>query len=308
VPCFSHELFLNLVLAVIPACCGALVSAAPREPAAGTPGHVQITGPTTKNGIQTYVVTSDYQEKPCSLYVLLPDRFDKAKRYKVLYVLPAWAPSPEGIREMQKLDAANKYDLICVGPDFSGMPWYVDNETNPKIRCDSYIPEVIVPLVDKLFPTIARPDGRLLIGYSKAGMGAVSLLLRHADVFGRAGSWDGIIMMQNRPEFYGSREHFAQYYVPNLMRRQAAVFRDQPARIAIAGYGDLRRDGDDAHALLKELGIPHFFDNSVKRRHEWTSGWVAPLIQVLMADDMAALNGSTLFAPTADAKPAPSAR
>ena len=252
--------------------------------------HYDVSGPEQTNGIATWIVTSDYQHKPCNLYVLLPDRFDKSARYKVLYVLPAWAPSPEGINEVKRLDLANRYNVICVGPDFSSMPWYVDDERDPKVRYDSYIPDVIVPLVDRHYPTIAKPEGRLLIGHSKAGLGAVSLLLRHPDVFGRAGSWDGILIMDNRPEFFGSNEHFAQYYLPNLLRERAATFRNQPARIAVCGFGDLKGANDDAHALMEKLNIPHYFDNTVKRRHEWTSGWLAPLVEVLMADDMNKLN------------------
>ena len=125
-----------------------------------------------------------------------------------------------------------------------------------------------------------------MIGYSKAGLGAISVLLRHPDVFGRAGSWDGILIMDNRPEFYGSKEHFAEYYLPNLLHQHAAMFANNPPRMAITGYGDLKRANDDAHALMEKLGIPHYFDNSVKRRHEWTSGWVLPLVEVLMAEDM----------------------
>lgn len=286
-----------LAFVIVAARCSVHGHAAPADPgAASGAGHVEVTGPILKDGIQTYVVSSDYQEKPCNLYVLLPDHFDKSKKYKVLYVLPAWAPSPEGIKEIKKLDLANKYNVICVGPDSSRMPWYVDDEVNPRIRNDTYIPDVIVPFIDKRFPTIAKPEGRILIGYSKAGMGAVSLLLRHPDVFGRAGSWDGIIMMQNRPEFYGSKEHFAGYYVPTLMQERAAMLKGQPARIAIAGFGDLKRDCDEAHALMDKLGIPHFYDNSVKRRHEWNSGWLSPLVKVLMTDDMRKLNGAGVFA------------
>ena len=79
---------------------------------------------------------------------------------------------------------------------------------NPKIRYDSYLPDVIVPFIDKTYPTIARSEGRLLVGFSKSGMGSVSLLLRHPEVFGRAGSWDGCLLDNDRPEFYGSKENF----------------------------------------------------------------------------------------------------
>ena len=78
----------------------------------------EIKGPERKGGLDVYHIDSDYQASPASLYVLLPDRLDPAKRYKVLYVLPAWGPSNDGILEARKLNLANKYDVICVGPDY----------------------------------------------------------------------------------------------------------------------------------------------------------------------------------------------
>jgi enterochelin esterase-like enzyme len=247
-------------------------------------------GPEKKDGFETYVVTSAYQEKPCKLGVLLPDRFDKTKKYKVLFLLPAWAPSMDGLKEAKKLDLANKHDIICVGPDFASMPWYVDHPEKPKVRYDSYLPDVIVPFIDKTYPTLAKPEGRLLVGFSKSGLGAVSLLLRHPDVFGRAGSWDGILIMDNRPEFYGSNRHYlANYHIPTLLNKRAAMLKDQPARLAITGYGipSFQKSTEDVHKLLQKLEIPHYFDNSSQRRHEWQSGWLGPLVEVLLADDMA---------------------
>ena len=218
--------------------------------------------------------------------MLLPDKFDQSRRYKVLYVLPAWAPSKEGLVEARKLDLANKFNIICVGPDFSRMPWYADNPDQPKMLYDSYLPDVVVPLVDKSYPTIARPEGRLLVGFSKSGLGPVSLLLRHPDVFGRAGAWDAPLMENHtRPEFFGPQDHFMRnYYIPGLLARQARMLKDKPARIAITGFGF--GSTPEAHKLMDQLEIPHYCDDSLRMAHDWKSGWMGPLVGVLMADDM----------------------
>jgi S-formylglutathione hydrolase FrmB len=250
-----------------------------------------VSGPKkSPDGLQTFVVTSDYQARPCNVYVLLPDAFDAKKKYKVLYILPAWAPSKEGVLEARKLGLHNKHGVICVAMDFSTMPWYADHPDDPKRRYDSYLPDVIVPFIDKTYPTVAAPEGRVLVGFSKSGLGAVTLLLRHPEVFGRAGSWDGILIMDNRPEFFGPKEHYlANYYVPNLVKKRAALLKKQPARLAIVGYGirSFEKLTEDAHKLLDRHGIPHYYENGTRREHEWGSGWLAPLVEVLMADDMA---------------------
>jgi enterochelin esterase-like enzyme len=250
----------------------------------------EITGPEKAGGLLTYVIKSDYQAKPCKVYVLLPDKCDPKKKYKVLYVLPAWTPSTEGILEAKKLNLHNKYDIICVAMDFSTDPWYADHPDHPKRRYDSYLPDIIIPFIDKTFRTLAAPEGRILVGFSKSGLGAVTLLLRHLDVFGRAGSWDGILIMDNRPQFFGSDKHYlANYYMPNLVKQHAAKLKGKPARLAIMGYGiaSFEKLTQDAHKLLDKHGIPHFYENGIRRNHEWGSGWLAPLVEVLMSDDMA---------------------
>jgi hypothetical protein len=290
----NREVVMRSLLAMIAAalvlCLAPSLDAQPsdtKRPAA----KFEVTGPVkSRDGILTYVITCDYQAKPCNVYVLLPDNFDPKKKYKVLYILPAWTPSREGILEAKKLNLHNKHDIICVATDFSSMPWYADHPDNPKMRFDSYLPDIIIPFIDRTFPTIAAPEGRILVGFSKSGLGALTLLLRHPEVFGRAGSWDGILIMDNRPEFFGPNDHYlANYYVPNLLKKRADLLKKQPARIAIMGYGirSFEKLTEDTHKLLDKHGIPHFYENGIQRNHEWGSGWLAPLVEVLMVDDMA---------------------
>jgi len=244
-------------------------------------------GPEKKDGLVTYLVTSDYQEKPVNLYVLLPDTFNKTNSYHVLYVLPAWERSRDGMDEAKRLNLANTYNIICVGPDFCRSPWYADSTTNRQMRYDSYLSEVVVPFVDRTYPTLARPEGRLLIGYSKFGYGAICQLLRHLDVFGRAGSWDGLVMMDTtRPELGCTPEDFQKNYcVSELLVRCANQLKAAPARMAITGYGF--GSTPRADQLMKKLGIPHYVDDSIRPEHNWKSGWLGPLTGVLLSDDMA---------------------
>ena len=54
-------------------------------------------------------------------------------------------------------------------PSFSHLPWFADHPTNAKIAQESYLLQDILP----------RLSGRiLLLGFSKSGNGAVTLLLR----------------------------------------------------------------------------------------------------------------------------------
>src|SRR5262245_20693753 len=150
-------------------------------------------------GIISFPINSVHQEGPTQIKVLLPKDFKKEQRYKVLYVLPvssqgfdAWWMN--GLRVIAKLDVPTKYQIICVYPTFARSPWYGDSPSNPRIRQESYMVKDVVPFVDGKYNTYNDPQGRYLLGFSRSGFGAVVLLLRHLDIFGRAASWDGTLI------------------------------------------------------------------------------------------------------------------
>jgi hypothetical protein len=231
----------------------------------------------------------------CPLFVLLPDNFDKAKQYKVLYILPCWIGGSPGLDEAKKLNLANQHGIICVYPGYSPHPsqwgpWYGDNPADPSIRCDSYLTEVIVPFIDKSYPAIPKPEGRLLIGFSKSGVGALSVFLRHPDVFGREASWDAPLLIgDEHPDYWGPPENFAKNYaIAFLLNQRLELLKDKPARIAIAGpppKGGMT--GSAAHDLMTKLGIAHYYNPALGGDHAWTSGWLGPMVEVLMSEDMA---------------------
>jgi len=258
-------------------------------------GSYTVAGPEKKNGTEIYTINSGYQKGPCNLFVLLPDNYDKSKRYKVLYVLPCFTGGSPGLDEVRKLNLANKHNFIGVYPGYSAYPspngpWYGDHPTDPLIRCDSYLVEVIVPFVDKTYPTIAKPEGRIVIGFSKSGVGALQVFLRHIDVFGRMGAWDAPLLGgSEHPEYYGPRENFdKEFSAANLLTRRLDLLKGKPARMAIAGPGPKgsMTGSSGAHELLDKLGIAHYSNLSLGGTHAWNSGWLGPLVDVLMADDM----------------------
>ena len=54
-------------------------------------------------------------------------------------------------------------------------------------------------------PADPEPHARLLLGFSKSGWGAFSLLLRYPERFGKAAAWDAPLM-QERPDRFGMGE------------------------------------------------------------------------------------------------------
>jgi hypothetical protein len=255
-------------------------------------GDAQVAGPATRDGVLVYTVASDLQKDPCSVQVLLPDRLEQQKRYPVLYVLPVApgtsGPWGSGIREARRTGVHNRFGLICAAPSFSNWPWYADHPTDTALQQERYLLEIVVPLVEGRHPALRRPEGRLLVGFSKSGWGAWSLLLRHPEVFGRAAAWDAPLLEETPKRFgmhtiFGSQENLERYRITRLLEQRAALLRSGPPRLVLTGHGNFGADVRRVHEKMMAWGIPHRYDNGTARKHDWHSGWFAETVGYLMA-------------------------
>jgi hypothetical protein len=253
-----------------------------------------------EHGILVHSVESAYQAGTTEIRVLLPDRLEEGTTYRAVYVLPV-EPGEEhrygdGLLEVRRHDLPNGFRAIFIAPTFSRLPWYADHPANPEIRQETYFLKVVVPFVETRYPARAGPDGRLLLGFSKSGWGAWSLLLRHPEVFGKAAAWDAPLMM-DRPGRYGSgdifgtQENFTAYQITRLLERRAADLRGRE-RLILLGFGNFRGDHVRVHDLLTELKIPHPYEDGPKREHRWESGWVPEAAGRLLGDERRTQSGS----------------
>ena len=242
------------------------------------------------DGLLVHRVHSEYQKGQTEVKILLPDQRAEGERYRVLYVLPVEAGNGKhwgsALAEVAAHDLHNKYGLVCVYPTFSDLPWYADHPTDPTIRQESYFIEVVLPLVEDRYPVRAEPDGRLLVGFSKSGWGAFSLLLRHPEVFGRAAAWDAPLE-EKRPERYGmgpifgSSENFEKYRIDQLLQSHAELLGKRP-RLVLTGYGNFRAHHLACHELMEALKIPHLWRDGPRREHNWHSGWLPEAVELLV--------------------------
>jgi hypothetical protein len=229
------------------------------------------------------------------LRVLAPDQVGTIERPRVLLVLPAYpgrsVRDRDGLAEVARLDLHSRYGLVAVAPSFSNWPWYGDHPADPALRNETYLLQDVLPRVAERFPAASRT--LLLLGFSKSGNGALSLLLRHPQRFLAAAIWDAPLMKTAPDQWemlsiYGTPEHFQRYCVPRLLEERASLLRGRPPRLALLGHGYFGgpnpRYGhhlEDAHALMERLGIPHLYDNATAREHRWDSGWVEGAVAAL---------------------------
>ena len=239
-------------------------------------------------GLITHKITSSYQAGETEVRVLLPDDYKPSEKYRVVYVLPVEAGREakygDGLLEVQKLGLHNKHKTIFVAPTFSALPWYADHPTDAKLRQEKYFLKTVVPFIDKTYPH----DGRYLLGFSKSGWGAWSLLLRHPDLFERAAAWDAPLMKEKPDQFgmgpiFGSQENFEQYQITKLLANQKMLLTEK-TRLVLTGYDNFRPHHEGMHKLLDELQIKHEYRDGPQVKHIWESGWVEEAVGLLLKE------------------------
>ena len=247
--------------------------------------------------IRRHTVSSGYQRGPNAIEVLLPDDFDRCRTWPVLYVLPV-EPGiggfyGNGLEEVRRAGIHSKHGLVCVQMAFDTTPWYCDNPCDPTVRHESYVRNVAVPLVEKEYPTPGTPDGRLLMGFSKSGWGAFTLILRNPDFFGYAASWDAPLQFEkchwDMGRQFGDDMNLRHYCPAGLFRAQARHFHARP-RLVLLGEDAFGRSPDPkydhtvwAHETMASLGIQHFYNDDVRVKHVWGSGWVPVAVDALVS-------------------------
>jgi len=250
-----------------------------------------------KNGFRFHPITSPYQAKTVKLRVLLPDRYDRAKKYRVLYVLPVMPPNnarhSHGLEEFKKLDVHNRHQLICVAPEFAGMPWYVDHPTDKRRRDETHLMRVVLPFVDKNYSTVAGAKGRLLVGFSKSGRGAMQLLLSYPKKFHKAAAWDSGVRIDwsgiPKPErekrikaaFYDEAT-FQKYSLVRLIKAHGTKLGDKPRLLLYNCKNWAHPASKELHEVMLRHKMSHKYIDHSKFLHFWHGGWLPEAVAFLV--------------------------
>ena len=96
---------------------------------------------------------------------------------------------PARLQVIQSLNLQNQYNLTVIEPSFSINPWYADNPLDANLQEDTFMAMDLQPWVKANLSTTGS-EQHWLIGFSKSGIGAQTLILRHPDKFTLAASWD----------------------------------------------------------------------------------------------------------------------
>jgi hypothetical protein len=251
---------------------------------------------TDANNIQYYSFTSaDDGDGQQTLRVLRPTHPAAGIAHNFLYVLPVEAglgsSYGDGLETLAALDAEDQYNLTIIEPTFAIDPWYANNPNDANLQYETFMTADLEPWVEANLATTGS-EQNWLIGFSKSGLGAQDLILKHPSLFQLAASWDFPADMSSYDQLgsdpaanYGTDANFQANY------RLSAAFVDAHKapfltnnRIWIGGYNLFQTDIADYDALLTSEGIAHTDGPSQLIAHSWDSGWVPEALAALYQD------------------------
>jgi hypothetical protein len=273
--------------------------------AAGDIGSMTTTYESTDSGgVQAYDYTSpiinDGTAEP--IRVLQPTAPAAGVAHNFLIALPVepgeGSTYGDAMPVLESLNAANQYNLTIIEPSFSIDPWYADSATDPQMRMETFMTDQLVPWIKANFATTGTEQVWLL-GFSKSGLGAQDLILKHPSVYTLAASWDFPAGMTSYDQLgsspataYGTNANYLDNYAltQQFVDQYAAPFTAQK-RIWLGSYYYFDYNVNDYYAPeLTTASIRYDIEPPAQMAHRWDSGWVPSALAALHADS-AALGG-----------------
>jgi len=155
--------------------------------------------------VDTVSIYSNSMHTYINAVVIKPDSYKKRKNsFPVVYLLHGYSGNYSNwITKVPELNKyADTYQTLIICPDGAFSSWYFDSPIDTAYRYETYIATEVVKFIDKNYRTIADKNHRAITGLSMGGHGALFLALRHAAVFGAAGSMSGgVDLSESRSRF-----------------------------------------------------------------------------------------------------------
>lgn len=208
----------------------------------------------------TYHSKLNNQDIPIKVYT--PPGYAQSKeRYPVVYNLHGGGGSPERQWDRTRTTLTRAMEqklvrpLIYVYVNGLGNTEFV-NTADGKLIERSIVAELL-PFIDANYRTIAAKAGRAIDGFSMGGFGALSVALRHPELFSAVVSYGAALVITAQGKNYRSPEHFAEHDPWSVVRaKQDAVRRGVRVRMVCGDSDGLYDSNVKFKALLDELKIP----------------------------------------------------
>ena len=283
-----HMTFLALVVA-------AFVLSASTDASGLTVANPQVDA----NGVVSYEATSAYNGPGSTTLRVLAPTSPANVSHRFIYVLPVALDAEgqqefgDGLEELRRLNVHNVYNAHLIAPSFHVTPWYGDHDSNPARRYESFLVNDLVPWVQANLGATGQEE-HLIVGLSKSGFGAVTLLFRNPSVFAAAAAWDFPADQADTSEFdmldnYGTDANFQSNYrlTDAWISARKAPFQTT-ARLWLShdqgtffGSPTFLEEVDAFAGRLQTNGVQFLRTGGATRPHAWTSGWLPEAVTAL---------------------------
>lgn len=130
------------------------------------------------------------------------------QKYPVIYFL-------HGMGGNESADAAGFSEIVARGIEANRLPSAIvvfpnGGRSGYRGAVETMITQELVPTIDARYPTIAKRQSRVVVGFSMGGQGATRLSLLHPKLFSVAGSWGGGLR-RGADEVYAAAEANRDY-------------------------------------------------------------------------------------------------
>jgi S-formylglutathione hydrolase FrmB len=219
--------------------------------------------------VDTLEIFSATMRKNIKCLIIAPESYRATGQpYPVLYLLHGWSGNFAGwLGDAPQLrQHADHYQMLIVCPDGGYDSWYLDSPVDSTVRYDTYISKEVVGFIDYYYNTRRERSGRAIAGLSMGGHGALTLAIKHSDIFGAAGSmaggldlrpfkkndWDLKSVLGNPLTNWQNWEDASAVNLISLLKgRELPIIID-------CGLGDFFLEANrEMHFRLLEAGIPH---------------------------------------------------
>ena len=271
-------------------------------PLSAAASGLSVANPQTDiHGVVWYDAASSYNGPGTTTLRVLSPTSAAGTSHRFIYVLPVIDDVDladffgDGLEELRALNVHNDYHAHIIAPSFKTVPWYADHDSDPERRYESFLVNDLVPWVQANL-SVTGQEEHWLIGFSKSGFGAVTLLFRNPTVFNAAVAWDfpadqADTSVWDMLDNYGTDTNFQNGY--RLTDAWIAAHQGpfQTARRLWLSYDDATYFGyptflDEVSAFAARLqaqGVQFMRTGGATRPHSWASGWLSEAVTGLQA-------------------------
>lgn len=218
--------------------------------------------------VDTLAVHSAAMDRDVAVIAIIPEGASIVKTCPVIYLLhgygadqTAWLKIKPSLPEI-----ADREGIAFITPGV-GNSWYMDSKVRKNSLYETFMIEELLPAIENRYPVGRDRTTRAITGLSMGGFGAMSLAIKHKDLFGAAGSTSGGLDIRPFPgnwemqQLLGTIEEHPEAWdevtpinlIPQLENEELAIIFD-------CGYDDFFfKVNNNFHNELLKRGIMHDF-------------------------------------------------